>query len=50
MTHSIHPFREEHDHDPQEEAAEQDQHGSCQEAQAAQQAGMPLKRQFRIGR
>jgi hypothetical protein len=47
MPQSIHSFSGENDHNPQEEAAEQDQHGSCRgrEAQATQQARAPLKRQ-----
>src|SRR5437016_7088360 len=43
--HHLHPFRRENDHDPQEEAAEQDQYSSYREAQAAQQARMPLEGQ-----
>jgi hypothetical protein len=41
--HNLHPFRRENDHDPQEEAAEQDQYGSCGETQATQQARTPFK-------
>jgi hypothetical protein len=41
MPPSIHPFRGEHNHDPQEAAPEQDEHGSCREVQTTQQARAP---------
>jgi hypothetical protein len=41
--HSLHPFRRENDYDPQEKAAEQDQDGSCREAQATKQGRTPLE-------